>query len=140
MMPRNATPDSRLKPRQQAVLERLLAGETVTAAARAAKVDRSTVHRWLKEDYTFGAAYNQGRRELQEAAHCRLLSMAERAIQTVVEAIEGGDVRTAVKVLEGLGFLSGEPPALGPEDVEGVELEAKKARQTRFLEGMTLWR
>ena len=31
MMPRNATPDSRLKLRQQAVLERLLAGETVTA-------------------------------------------------------------------------------------------------------------
>ena len=31
MMPRNATPDGRLKPRQQAVLERLLAGETVTA-------------------------------------------------------------------------------------------------------------
>ena len=61
-MPRNATPDGRLKPRQQAVLERLLAGETVTAAARAAKVDRSTVHRWLKEDYTFGAAYNQDSR------------------------------------------------------------------------------
>ena len=33
---------------------------------------------------------------------------------------------------------SGEPAALGPEDVEGVELEAKEARRTRFIAGLTL--
>ena len=62
-MPQNTTPE-KLTAQQERVLERLLTGETVTAAAEAEGVDRSTVHRWRREDLAFQAAYNQRRREL----------------------------------------------------------------------------
>ena len=54
--PPTVSPHHGLTPHQQGVLERLLAGDTAAAAARATKVDRSTVHRWLK-DSTFQAAW-----------------------------------------------------------------------------------
>ncbi len=52
---------NRLTQLQEGVIERLLAGDTVAAAARATEVDRSTVHRWLK-DSTFQAAYQEAAR------------------------------------------------------------------------------
>ena len=47
-MPQNTTPE-KLTAQQERVLERLLAGDTITAAAKAVKLDRSTVHRWFRE-------------------------------------------------------------------------------------------
>ncbi len=130
-MPRNATRGRNaagLTPRQQRVLEHLLAGETVTSAAKAGKVDRTTAHRWLREDYAFQAAYNRGRRELQEALQTRLLSLAEKAARTVEGAVEGGDSRAALAVLKGLGLLNGEPPEIGSDDPEDLEEEEQKQR------------
>jgi transposase-like protein len=58
-MKRNGTPHNptlTLSPCQLAALEALLAGKTVTDAAAAAGVDRSTLHAWLKTDFPFQAA------------------------------------------------------------------------------------
>jgi hypothetical protein len=60
-------PGDGLSPTQETGLAALLTGATVTAAADAAGVDRATVHRWLKDDFTFLVAYNRGRRELHDA-------------------------------------------------------------------------
>jgi len=94
-MPQNTTPE-KLTAQQERVLERLLTGETVTAAAEAVGVDRSTVHRWLREDLKFQAAYNRQRRELQEAYAARMLSLADHAIATVEHAITNGDLRASL--------------------------------------------
>ena len=49
-MQQNASPsEPALEPKQVRALERLLAGSTVAQAAEAAGVDRSTVHRWLRD-------------------------------------------------------------------------------------------
>ena len=69
-MPHNATEKEEkeaLTPQQIAALERLLAGETVTDTAKAVKIDRSTLHRWLRENFEFQAALNRRKRELTEA-------------------------------------------------------------------------
>jgi hypothetical protein len=83
-MQRNATEardePSKLSPTQQQALAALLAGSTVTAAADAEGVDRTTVHRWLRSDYDFQAAMNRARRELRDATASRLYDAAKRAL------------------------------------------------------------
>lgn len=95
-------------------------------------MDRSTVHRWLREDLAFQAAYNQRRHELQQACSTRLLSLADHAIATVEQAITNGDVRASLKLLDGLGLLS--PPAIGPEEVEAIQLAQGHQQNERAFE------
>ena len=127
-MPQNTTPE-KLTAQQERVLERLLAGDTVTAAAKAVKLDRSTVHRWFREDLEFQAAYNSGRHGLRNAARTRLLRLTERAVETVEHAVEHGDVRTALRLLERLGLLT--PPVIGSANVEDLEVQRMRQESAR---------
>jgi hypothetical protein len=110
-MTQNTTPE-KLTAQQQRAIDHLITGETVTAVAGEVHLYRSTVHRWLREDSVFQAAYNQRRSELQEAYATRILSLADRAIATVEDAVVNGDVRASLKVLDELGLLPGKPPAI----------------------------
>ncbi len=105
-----------LPPQQTQALASLLVGQTVTAAADAAGVDRTTVHRWLREDWDFQAALNRARREFRDGLRAHLENVAERAVQAVNEAIEAGDVKVALVVLKGLGLLGGHVPSIGVDD------------------------
>jgi len=138
-MPRNATlkaTTDELSPVQATVLEALLRGETVTAAATAANVDRSTVHRWLRSDLSFQAACNRGRRELWEASAGRLLRAAHTAAETVANAVESGDVQVALAVLKGIGALSGTVPMFGSDDPGEL---AESARRVQNLLDIGIW-
>jgi hypothetical protein len=66
-MPRNAAPDGEgaLPTRQRQVLEAPLTGASITGAAETTGIDRTTIHRWLKEDLEFQAALNTARREMR---------------------------------------------------------------------------
>jgi hypothetical protein len=117
--PQNSTPHGPaqgLSPKHSIVLKQLLAGATVTKAAMAGGADRSTVHRWLREDAVFQAAYNAARRDLSREVEARLPHLAEMALETVQAAVEKGDVRAALAVLKGLGALPGAAPHVGAED------------------------
>src|SRR5262245_45523135 len=102
-MQQNGTPGAGIEPRQVLVLEQLLAGASITRAAQAAGVDRTSVHRWLREDWSFQAAYNAARRDLMREIETRLVRLAEGAVQAVERAVRQGDVRAALAVLKGLG-------------------------------------
>jgi len=134
----NSTPAA-LSPGQVAALEALLAGRTVTEAATVAGVDRTTVHAWLRSDYAFQAAYNRGRRDLQEQTHARLMTLAEKAVGCVEGALAKGDEKTALAVLRGLGLLSGVPAKPGSDDPEilaaAAEGQAVFARMEAELAG-----
>ena len=119
--PQNAT----LSSRQEQALAALLAGQTVTAAAEVAGVDRTSVHRWLREDYTFQAALNRGKRELRDAVQARLMRLGEAAAGVVATAVQGGDVRAALAVLKGLGLLDAHPVEVGGEDPGTLRAEAE---------------
>lgn len=89
-------------------LNALLQGATITDAANAADVHRSTVHRWRREDPDFQAAEEALRQGLEERIVDRLLSTADAAADVVAEAVtENGDVQTAFRLLKGLGLLDG---------------------------------
>jgi hypothetical protein len=54
-------PAAELSPTQTAALESLLSGTSITDAAAAAGVDRTTLHNWPRKNFVFQAALNRGR-------------------------------------------------------------------------------
>ena len=132
-MQQNATPQDvhDLSSRQTRVLSALLAGATITSAAKTAAVDRTTVHRWLREDFAFQAACNRLRRELQRELEARLERAVRAAAETVCAAVEAGDLRASLAVLRGTGVLSGARPAIGPEDAAELENETQAEAEGR---------
>lgn len=122
---------------QQAALESLLSGETMETAAQAAGVRRETVSRWLSRDWVFQAAYNRELRGMQQRAFGRLYGLVDGAVETVEKAITGGDVRSAVAVLRGLGLLRGfvmRPGSDNPERLEAEEEIAASRLHERWMQ------
>ncbi len=135
-MPQNATEKEgreALTPQQIAALERLLAGETVKAVAEAVKIDRSTLHRWLREDFEFQAALNRGKRELALSVQARLLSITHKAAQTVEKAVDEGSLIASLAVLKGTGALSRMPVTTGSDNPEVLRQNAELAREESEL-------
>lgn len=119
----------------------LLAGQPVTAAAGAADVARETVHRWLKDDFQFRAAYNAARNELRDAWRVKLDSLAEKAIHAVERAISANDAKAALVVLRGLGLLDGKAPASAEDDPDKLkdaaeERKKEEVRSKRFRDSI----
>ncbi len=119
------TSEEKLSSSQIKALSALLAGETVIRAAEISQVDRSTVHRWLREDWEFQAARNRALRAIQDATNDSLLALAQDALDAVGAAIRDGDNQTAINVLKGLGFLSGSPIQYGSTDPEVLREESE---------------
>jgi hypothetical protein len=122
------TQNDMLSPAQVKVLAELLTGKTITAAAAAAGVERVTVHRWLREDFAFQAAWNRDRQELHREAYARLERLAAKAVDCLEKAIDGGDVKAALVVAKGMGFLA--PKTLESDDAEVLATQAD--RKTLF--------
>ncbi len=135
-MPQNATEKGEgetLTPQQITALQQLLAGETVSAAAKAVGVDRTTVHRWAREDFGFQAALNRGKRELAHAVQARLLAIAHKAVQTVERAVDEGSLIASLAVLKGMGALSGMPVTTGSDNPQVLRANAELAREEAEL-------
>jgi transposase len=65
---------------QSKVLTALSQGKSISKAASEAKVDRSTVHRWLNSDPVFLAEYNANRLELIETVRFGIRELSKQAI------------------------------------------------------------
>ncbi len=114
-----------ISPSQTRALESLVSGATITESAKHGGVDRSTLHRWLRDDSGFQAAVNEARLELQQATQVRLAQIAAEATDVVGKAVQDGNVRAALAVLKGLGLLCGERPPIGPRSADLIEQEAR---------------
>ena len=126
-----------LSPTQQKALSALGEGATITAAADAAGVDRTTVHRWPREDFAFQADWNRLRAEIRKDNVARIEHLADSAFDAVRTAIEEGDARIAVTVLKGIGLLDGQTPSISDdpailrEEADLAKLEADYLRMMR---------
>lgn len=105
---------------QLAALSALTSGATVTDAASDAGVDRTTVHRWLRDDALFKAAWNRVRRDREREALARIEQIAIGALDAVEQAVSAGETRVALAVLRGSGLLRGDRAPIGPEDPQTV--------------------
>jgi hypothetical protein len=94
-----------LSPKKWAVLKELAAGSGVAEAARAADVDRHTVHRWLRTDPRFAAALNAWRGQAVKSAQHRLAGMLDDAADRVHRAINMGHFTVAMEVLKRMGAM-----------------------------------
>ncbi len=119
-----------LRPEQEKALAMLVAGKSVTDVAREIGVHRVTLHRWMKSNPSFAAAFNQWREQMQESAHSRLLMMAEKAADALEKTLEAGDGRLAMRYFEKMG-MAREREA-GPTEAEEViaELEIEEMRRS----------
>jgi len=122
-----------LTPSQLKAIESLLSGSSLVDTAATAGVDRSTLSRWMKTDFEFQAALNQGREDLQSAYSARLEKLAEGAIKAVESAIQAGDSKTALEVLKGMGFLRGKKASIGLTSVAALERSAERQRMLELL-------
>ena len=108
-------------------LEALGAGATVTEAARQAGVDRTTVHRWLRDSFSFQAAWNRLRRDMERETEARIERLAQEALGAVEAAVASGDARVALAVLKGVGLLGGARAEIGAPDPGDLEAERRIA-------------
>jgi hypothetical protein len=126
-MRQNATVEDWTTPvldsRAALALAALSGGSSVTDAARAAGVDRSTVYRWIDRSPEFVAELNRYRQEQRDALRHELRGLAADAIKAMRDLL-GSDtppairLRAALAVLEAVGADSPEPIGpLHPEDV-----------------------
>lgn len=122
---------------QHRVLWLLTHGQSITSAAKLGGVTRMTVHRWLKSDAKFQAAYHAWRQVLLESAQTSLMATLDQAVQTIRKAIADGNVAAALKLVEKLGAMHQPPPTC----TDAAQLErritawrADMDRQTRQLE------
>ncbi len=103
-----------LTPAKILAVEAMLAGKTITAAAAAAGVDRGTVHRWLHHDFAFQAEWNLRRREMRRATCGSLERLAAKAAGCIEKAIDEGDVKAALEILNRLRLFAPDP--IGSDD------------------------
>lgn len=97
----NAT---KLTARQRAAMTALVAGASVQDAARAARVHRSTLHRWTRSEL-FAAELETECSAIRDLARKQALALASDAIATMREAIAGGRWEAAARLLAGVGVL-----------------------------------
>jgi len=121
---------------QLAALEALLRGETAAVAAAAAGVHRGSVHNWLRNDFAFQAQFNRERRDLQEQMTARLMRLAEKATAGVEHHLDDPDAAICMKVLTGLGLLSGKLPPIGSDDPKELEHAKLRADDLRDVDRM----
>ncbi|MFN7919652.1 MAG: SEC-C metal-binding domain-containing protein [Bryobacteraceae bacterium] len=89
-------PDFDLSPKQTQVLAALLAGETVSAAARDHQIHRSTIHDWIRRDSRFGSALEQGREYLQTRLFDDIQDLAALALDRIRQLLADPNTAPAV--------------------------------------------
>jgi len=117
---------------QQAALESLLVGKSITETARSAGISRTTLYDWLKNNPAFRAAYNQWHDQLRESCQSRLLNLTDKATDAVEKALEAGDARTAMQLLKGMGLIG--ERKIGPTDAEEMRTTMELERERRRLD------
>ena len=128
------TPD--LSKEQVIVLRAIANGRSISAAAREAGVNRSTVHRWHHEPQ-FQHWLRAWQSQTKESGRNIMLTLIERSARIVERALDKDDLRTALTLLTKLGVLADkELPALS--SVEGPALSSVEGPALSSVEGPAL--
>jgi Homeodomain-like domain len=76
-----------LEPQQHRFIERLLAGQTITEAARHLGISRRTATYWLKDNALVRAAYERERLRMADEFRSRIARLHDLALSTLEEAL-----------------------------------------------------
>jgi hypothetical protein len=100
----NSTP-STLTPHQAQVVHAQSQGATITAAAQASGLHRTTVYNWLKTQPAFESAVEQARADYVLTLRDDLKSMSCLALSTLRSILESKDTPAAVRLNAALAVL-----------------------------------
>jgi hypothetical protein len=122
-----------LTPQQEAAVDLLSIGRTVTETADAVGVARQTVSEWLHRHAGFKASLNRRRQETWESLVDDLRSLAPKAVRVLQEELErDGRSRllAAVHVLKASGLYGLVKPD-GATDATDLDTADRERRQER---------
>jgi hypothetical protein len=80
---RRQSTQSTLNTQQFEVIQALVGGATVTAATKAAGVDRTTFYLWMKSDPDFVAELNSAQKARETAMRAQLHSLVDAAVEAL---------------------------------------------------------
>ena len=133
------TPDYSLTPQQEASVDLLATGTTITDAAAAVSVSRQTVSEWVNHHAGVQAALNARRQELWTERADALRSLVPKALEILQRELTGKDaLAAAVHVLKAAG-LYGTAPPVGPTEPEEIAHERKRKASNRALDDFTFF-
>jgi hypothetical protein len=121
-----------LTPKQRIVLQALSEGCGPPEAARRAKVDPSTVNRWLNHNARFIAAHNAWITETIKAGRAAVVSLIPLAATAVREAIETGNGWLALQLLRDAKLTT--PPDAAAITPKAARQQLKVEKQKRDAE------
>lgn len=124
----------RLKPVQVVAMRELLAGASITSAARTAKIDRATLSQWVNLPGLFRDTYQDARAELWGEMVSSMARAADRSVQVVLDALQDDcpdrKLKAALAVLRLLKFDSSDirpHSAVETQQDESIPLMLDKA-------------
>jgi AcrR family transcriptional regulator len=116
---------SSLSPVQAQVIQVLAKGSTVTAAANAAGIHRTTIHHWLRTQKEFAAALEQAHEEYVEQLRDELQELSGLALSKMRELLDDPNTPASVRLRAALAVLQRpsfpKAPWALPESIESSE-------------------
>ena len=112
----------------RAIAELLEPGATIQAAAASAHIGERTLRRWLERD-DFRRAHREAASRIFDLAIARLRVMANRAVQTLGEALNGD--ATATQVRAALGVIDFAAKVDLDDLIERVEMLERRDREAQ---------
>jgi transposase-like protein len=103
-MQQNATRSKQLRPEQVRVIEDLVIGASVTDAARVAGVDRTTVHRWMR-NAVFNDELNHAHREMRLRIQAAYRTLGNDAVKVIREILQEPQIPASVRLKAALAVL-----------------------------------
>src|SRR5215510_15130517 len=94
----NATPTTGPSPLQHQAILALAGGASITSAAEAAGVDRSTIYRWLRDDAAFVVELNRAKRDHLDRVRGELRSLASDAVKALRDLVTSEATPPAVRL------------------------------------------
>jgi hypothetical protein len=111
---------------QHVAIGALMTGDTVTAAAQVAGVNRETVSRWLNHDPAFRVELGRQRAALHAAVDDRLRNLTGQALDTLERLLQNSPPETKLKAaLSVLHLADGTRRRIGPTSEGAARADAQ---------------
>ena len=125
---------------QRKAMEWLCAGKTPTESADLSGVSRRTVYRWIKEDPQFRRAYDEWHMAMVETGRSKLSALTEIAVETIGNAIQNSDVKSAFRLLDNMGSLQSRQQVADSDTFESsFDDKESPVEYEREKQGNSVW-
>jgi hypothetical protein len=128
----HSTPDANLSPVQQQVVAALAQGRTITSAAAAVQLHRSTLHNWLNSVPAFRAALAEARSQYAAQLRDEMKELSATALETLRTLLQDPHTSAAVRLRTSLAILGRQDWSLPAEAERSPHRDTSSNRNTSY--------